>query len=97
MKIYYPYKSDKPEKKFYVITKNGNRVYFGALGYQDFTQHKNEARKNSYIQRHQKREDWTMSGIDTAGFWARWLLWNKPTIKASYNDIQKRFSSVFNK
>ena len=36
-------------------------------------------------------ENRTKSGIDTAGFWARWLLWNKPTIEVSYNDIKKRF------
>ena len=32
MKIYYPYKSDKKDKKFYIITITGNRVYFGASG-----------------------------------------------------------------
>jgi hypothetical protein len=34
---------------------------------------------------------WGKSGIDTAGFWSRWLLWNKPTIKESYDDIKRRF------
>jgi hypothetical protein len=37
-------------------------------------------------------ENWLKSGIDTAGFWSRWLLWNKPTIKESYMDIKKRFN-----
>ncbi len=50
MKQYYPYKStDKPEKKYYIITKNGKKIYFGATDYQDFTQHKDEARKEAYI------------------------------------------------
>ncbi len=88
MKQYYPYKStDKPEKKYYIITKNGKRVYFGFSPMEDFTQHKDEARKEAYIKRHQKREDW--NDPDTAGFWSRWLLWNKPTIRASYEDIKK--------
>ena len=48
----------------------------------DFTHHKDEARKQNYINRH----TWQMktgkkSGVDTAGFWSCWLLWNKPTIK----------------
>ena len=91
MKYYYPYKSDKPEKKYYIITKDNKRVYFGQASASDFTHHKNEDRKNRYILRHQKNEDWGKSGIDTAGFWSRWLLWNKTTIKSSYEDIKKRF------
>ena len=77
MKYYYPYKSDKPEKKYYIITKSEKKIYFGQAGASDMTQHKNE--------------DWGKSGIDTAGFWSRWLLWNKPTIRESYQDIKKRF------
>ena len=30
---YYPYKSDKPEKKYYIITKSEKKIYFGAAGY----------------------------------------------------------------
>ena len=86
---YYPYKSDKPDKKYYIITNSEKKVYFGAAGMSDFTKHKDEARKQRYIDRHKKNESWTNK--DTAGFWSRWLLWNKPTIKASYEDIKKRF------
>jgi hypothetical protein len=90
--FYYPYKSDKPNKKFYIITSKNKKVYFGAAGMSDFTIHKDEVRKLRYIMRHQKKENWTKSGIDTPGFWSRWYLWNKPTLEASYNDIKKRFS-----
>ena len=88
---YYPYKSDKSTKKYYIITNENRKVYFGAAGYSDFTQHKDEARKLRYINRHKKTENWTKSGIDTAGFWSRWLLWNKTSIKTSYEDIKNRF------
>jgi hypothetical protein len=91
MKYYYPYKSDKPEKKYFIMTKTGKYIYFGAAGMSDFTKHKDEDRKNRYIDRHKHNEDWGKSGIDTAGFWSRWLLWNKTTIKSSYEDIKKRF------
>ena len=37
MKKYYPYVSDKPNKKYFIITNTGKRVYFGAAGYEDFT------------------------------------------------------------
>ena len=88
---YYPYKSDKPEKKYYIITKSEKKIYFGQAGASDFTKHKNEDRKNRYILRHQTNEDWSKSGIDTARFWSRWLLLNKPSIKESYEDIKIRF------
>ncbi len=92
MKQYYPYKSkDKPEKKYYIITSTGKQVYFGATGYQDFTQHKDEARKNAYIARHQKREDWSKNGIDTPGFWSYHYLWSYPTKTEAYENIKKRF------
>ena len=46
---YFPYKSDKPNKKYYIITNDNKKVYFGAAGYSDFTIHKDEERKLRYI------------------------------------------------
>jgi hypothetical protein len=89
---YYPYKSDKPNKKYYIITDDNKKVYFGASGYSDFTIHKDEARKQRYLNRHRNNENWTKSGINTAGWWSRWILWHLPTISASYQDIKKRFN-----
>lgn len=40
-------------------------------------------------------EEWKMKGIDTAGFWSRWLLWSHPTIKGAKNIISKKFNIVF--
>ena len=95
MKIhyYYPYKSDRPDKKYYIITKAEKKVYFGQAGASDFTIHKDEERKQRYIDRHKKNEAkfWNKSGIDTPSFWALHLLWNKSSIKESYEDIKKRF------
>ena len=89
---YYPYKSDKPTKKYYIITNNNKKVYFGQAGASDFTIHKDEARKQRYINRHKNNEVWSKAGIDTAGFWSKHLLWNLPTIKASYEDIKRKFN-----
>ena len=89
MKYYYPYKSDKPTKKYFIITDKNKKIYFGSAGMSDFTIHKDEQRKLRYINRHKKNENW--NDKNTAGFWSRWLLWNLPTINASYNDIKKRF------
>ena len=89
MKKYYPYKSDKPEKKFYIITNDNKKVYFGAAGYEDFTTHKDEARKQRYIARHKKNEDW--DDINSVAFWSRFYLWEKPTKKEAYENIKKKY------
>ena len=73
---------------------NNKTIHFGATGYEDFITSKDEKRKASYKARHKSTEDWTLSGVDTAGFWARWLLWNKPSITASISDINQRFKSL---
>jgi hypothetical protein len=91
MNKYYPYPAYDGTHKYYIITKTNKKVYFGAKGYSDFTIHKDQNRKQRYIDRHRGKENLTKSGIDTAGFWSRWLLWNKPTFEASFNDIKKRF------
>jgi len=89
MKKYYPYKSDKPDKKYYIITNTNKKVYFGAAGYEDFTTHKDESRKQRYIARHKKNEDWTKTGINSAAFWSRFYLWEKSTKKEAYENIKK--------
>ena len=75
----------------YHFYKDNKKVYFGAARMSDFTINKDPVRKLKYIVRHQKNENWTKTGIDTAGFWSRWYLWNEPTLKASYEDIKRRF------
>lgn len=93
MIAYYPYTSDKPDKKFFIITSRGNKVYFGQAGASDYTIHKDPIRKIRYINRHQKREGylWNKRGIDTPSFWSRFLLWEKPTLYESYDYIKKNF------
>lgn len=66
-------------------------VHFGAKGYSDYTLHRDPARMERYTMRHQRRENWTRSGVYTAGFWAKWILWNKPTLSASIRDTARRF------
>ena len=41
------------------------------------------------MRRHLKNEDWTKSGIDSAGFWSYHYLWRFPTYKESYENIKK--------
>lgn len=91
--MYYPYPATNQRHKYFIITDTGKKVFFGQYGAEDFTIHKDEERKQRYINRHKKREEmyWNKSGINQASFWSRFLLWNKPTLQASYEDIKKRF------
>jgi len=94
--IAYLEKSDKKEKKFKVtILKNDvhlKSVYFGAAGYSDYTKHKDKERMERYNIRHKTRENWTKSGILTAGFWSKWILWSKPSLKDAKSYTEKKFN-----
>lgn len=66
-------------------------VRFGAAGMLDYTIHKDKTRKKRYEVRHTRKENWTKNGICTAGFWSKWLLWNKPSLKDSIQNMEHRF------
>ena len=38
-----------------------------------------------------ERESWGKSGIQTAGFWSRWLLWSMPSISDAISFIETKF------
>jgi hypothetical protein len=73
-------KSGRPDKKYTAVLSytdgKTKKVNFGAKGYEDFTIHKDPERKERYLARHKNDS----TSIETAGFWARDLLWNKPSL-----------------
>tara|TARA_R100001509_G_C4883541_1_gene221076 strand:- start:2917 stop:3207 length:291 start_codon:yes stop_codon:yes gene_type:complete len=72
---------------------NGKKIkttHFGAKGMSDFTINKDKERKERYLDRHRKRENW--NAPMTAGALSRWILWNKPTLQGSIRDYKKRFN-----
>jgi hypothetical protein len=87
-------KSDKAGKKLMAIfTKDDGRTkttHFGSAGMSDFTKHKDEERKKRYLDRHRARENW--NDKFSAGALSRWILWNKPTLRASISDYKKKFN-----
>ena len=98
-------KSDRPGKKFRVsITDNGRTktIYFGQAGAMDFIKwsgidtKKALERRTNYINRHRARENWSKSGINTAGFWAKHILWNRPTLSQSIDDTERSFDIKIN-
>ena len=86
-------KSHRPEKKFDAVFLRDGRektISFGAAGMSDFTKHKDVTRKARYLKRHGGMgEKWSQP--DTAGALSRWILWNKPSFRASVADFKRRF------
>ena len=85
-------RSKKKDKKFDAIVDGKKTVSFGAAGMSDYTKHKDADRKERYIARHKKKEDW--SNPKTAGFYAKHVLWNKSTVQASVADINKKYPNL---
>ena len=86
-------KSDHVNKKYrveiYDLKENKMKtMHIGDSRYEDFTIHKDEKRKENYIKRHSHEN---FKDMFSKGFWAKWLLWNKPTLKESMKDIENRF------
>ena len=84
--------SNKPNKRFMVINPKGKLIYFGHPDYIVYWEHKDKKRMQQYLKRHKKNEIWSKRGINTAGWWSRWLNWNKPTLTSSINHIKKKFN-----
>jgi hypothetical protein len=90
----YLYESDKPAKKYYIEFTNPKtgrvkKTYFGATGYEDYTMHKDDKRKDLYLARHKAKEDYT--NIYLPGALSKFLLWNKKTLPASIKDANTKF------
>jgi|TARA_R110002074_G_scaffold1216_2_gene7317 hypothetical protein len=41
------------------------------------------------------REEWKITGIDSAGFWSRWYLWSYPDFDSVRKFMSKRFGIKF--
>ena len=70
-------------------------VQFGDRRYGNYTTHKDPKRKANYISRHKKRESWT--NPNTAGFWAKHILWNKPSLAGSIKNTERKFNMKIRK
>lgn len=87
-------KSNKKEKKLVATflnldTKKEKKVHFGASGYEDYTIHKDKARRDRYRLRHKK--DLKTNDPTKPGYLSYYILWNKPTLKESIEDYKKKF------
>jgi len=83
--------STRMSKKWMITTPQGKKIHFGAKGYQDYTQHHDKIRQINYITRHEAAGTEQWDNPFTAGFWSRWLLWERPSLDEAINNIRKKF------
>lgn len=91
-------KASNPKKKYTAtfFDKDNKKIKTTHFGFRsktdpnnDFTKHGDPQRKESYLARHEPREDWTAPM--TAGALSRFILWNRKSLNASMVDYGKRF------
>tara|TARA_R110000787_G_scaffold77519_1_gene170291 strand:+ start:141 stop:494 length:354 start_codon:yes stop_codon:yes gene_type:complete len=85
-------KSTNPKKKYMAVFDNYGKkktTHFGAAGMSDYTKHKDNKRKELYLKRHKKRENWDK--YMTAGSLSRYILWGETTLKKSIDEYKKKF------
>ena len=65
------YKSDKPNKKYFIIHNNKN-IYFGSSNYEDYTYHKNNSRLLNFRKRNSY---WKNEPMYSPAHLSYYLLW----------------------
>ena len=85
-------KSNNDKKKYDAIIDGKKTVSFGQAGASDYTLHQDNERKERYLDRHRDRENWT--DHKTAGFYSRWITWEKPTLKEAVANVNKKFPNL---
>ena len=92
-------RSDKAGKKFMVtfVRPEGRSktIHFGQAGASDYIQNKDPARKARYIERHKDKENWGASGVETAGWWSKHLLWSEPSMAAAKAVVRRKLPSNY--
>jgi len=81
----YKVKVTEPNGKHYT-------VQFGAKGYTDFTRGATDEQKKNYLMRHKATENW--NDPHTAGFWSRWVLWNKRSVSESLKSAKNKIKGT---
>lgn len=68
------YISNRKDKKYKIIDpKTGKIVHFGAMGYEDYTLHKDDKRRQLFLKRN---ANWAKAKPYTPAWASYFLLWN---------------------
>ena len=84
-------KSKRTDKKNDAVIDGKKTIPFGQKGASDYTIHRDPERKDRYINRQKPREDGT--DARTAGFYNRFVLWNKPTLEQPVDDLDNKYKN----
>jgi len=82
--------STRKDKRFMATFNNGKTIHFGLRGGQTYIDHGDKIKRENYINRHKKNEDWTKVN---AGSLSRFLLWGDyTTLEQNHNVYMKKFN-----
>lgn len=99
---YYMFKSNRPNKRYTMLMPSNNHIhFFGSSNHRNYTLmndksskfynpvfNDREKVKYNYHKRHAKEK----GGVHTASSMSKIILWNKPSLKASIKDYEKKFN-----
>jgi hypothetical protein len=89
-------KSTRAGKRFMATYANGKVVHFGQAGGQTYIDHGDKAKREAYLARHKKRENW--SDPFSAGALSRYLLWGDSTnMETNHQAFMKQFPITYKK
>lgn len=87
-------KSTRGAKKMMAIFYEGDKkiktTHFGQQSASDYTIHHDEQRRQRYIDRHRKSEDW--GNYMSAGSLSLYILWTEKTIEKAIANYKKKFN-----
>ena len=82
--------STRKDKRYQAVFNNGKTFHFGLRGGQTYIDHGDKIKRENYINRHKKNEDWTKVN---AGSLSRFLLWGDyTTLDANHQAFMKKFN-----
>lgn len=77
----------------HIVNDDGKvtKIHFGDANGEQYPIHKDPLKKYNYIVRHAVNENW--DDPYTAGFWSRFILWNRLTLADSVKDTSKKLDA----
>jgi len=89
-------KSSRAGKRFQATFANGKVVHFGQVGGQTYIDHGDKAKREAYLVRHKKRENW--NDPYSPGALSRWILWGDSTsFDTNHNAFMRMFPITYSK
>jgi len=82
--------STRKGKRYMATYANGTVVHFGQSGGKTYIDEKDKAKREAYLKRHEKNENW--DDPYSAGALSRWLLWGEyTTLDKNHVAFMKRY------